>query len=438
MQSGHPLKQRTLIVLLLAPIVLMCAIWGKEIYVLSAKRAELKKDFFELNNIQYGLLSVDKWRENITDIVTMQIDQFRLKGKQEKLLREALDDILNSLITQAEEMIDQPQKGLGNKIKKFAFKTFVDTDKIREKVPEFSKTIVDEIKEPENKEKLKELATDKLEEYADQTMATLEEQSSYDKILKKYSYVKPEFISERIIELSDLYQARIYLRSFNILGCMIMFLLIWWLIRRQKFMYTPMFIMSVALALVVLLIGVLTPMIEIDARIKEINFLLMNKTIQFKDQVIFFQSKSIIDVVHILIKTKKADSIFVGVLIFTFSVLFPITKLICTEFYLLGTRKWKKSKVIKFFAFESSKWSMADVMVVAIFMAYIGFKGILDTQLTGLNLMTPSIASITTNQTSLQPGFILFIGFVLFSLILSVILKRISKDPHFMKEQSIP
>ena len=81
---------------------------------------------------------------------------------------------------------------------------------------------------------------------------------------------------------------------------------------------------------------------------------------------------------------------------------------------------------------------MADVMVVAIFMAYIGFKGILDSQLTGLNLMTPSIASITTNQTSLQPGFILFIGFVLFSLILSVILKRISKDPHFMKEQTIP
>lgn len=78
---------------------------------------------------------------------------------------------------------------------------------------------------------------------------------------------------------------------------------------------------------------------------------------------------------------------------------------------------------------------MADVMVVAIFMAYIGFKGILDSQLAGLNLMTPSIASITTNQTSLQPGFILFIAFVLFSLILSQILKRISNEPNFQKEQ---
>jgi hypothetical protein len=71
---------------------------------------------------------------------------------------------------------------------------------------------------------------------------------------------------------------------------------------------------------------------------------------------------------------------------------------------------------------------MADVMVVAIFMAYIGFKGILDSELGKMNedMNTDRIASIATNKTSLQPGFILFIAYVLFSLILSVILKRIS------------
>ena len=39
---------------------------------------------------------------------------------------------------------------------------------------------------------------------------------------------------------------------------------------------------------------------------------------------------------------------------------------------------------------------MADVNVAAIFMAYIGFKGILDTQLASLNLKTDSLASIST------------------------------------------
>ena len=70
---------------------------------------------------------------------------------------------------------------------------------------------------------------------------------------------------------------------------------------------------------------------------------------------------------------------------------------------------------------------MADVNVVAIFMAYIGFKGILDSQLSNLNLKTDSLASISTNETTLQPGFILFVAFVLFGLILSVILQRITK-----------
>jgi hypothetical protein len=81
---------------------------------------------------------------------------------------------------------------------------------------------------------------------------------------------------------------------------------------------------------------------------------------------------------------------------------------------------------MRFFAFKSGKWSMADVNVVAIFMAYIGFKGILDSQLSNLNLQTESLASISTNETTLQPGFILFVAFVLFGLVLSVILQRIT------------
>ena len=43
-----------------------------------------------------------------------------------------------------------------------------------------------------------------------------------------------------------------------------------------------------------------------------------------------------------------------------------------------------------------------------------------------LNLKTDSLASISTNETTLQPGFILFFAFVLFGLILSVILQKIT------------
>ena len=203
------------------------------------------------------------------------------------------------------------------------------------------------------------------------------------------------------------------------------FLLLWFLLHKVNAVHKPLFILSVLLALIVLIIALTTPMIEIDARIKKLDFLLLGEHLQFSDQVIFFQSKSILDVVEILLKTKKVDSVIVGFLILAFSILFPITKLVSTEIYLLGNDKIRKSKWIQFFAFKSGKWSMADVTVVAIFMAYVGFKGILDNQLQDLNVKNSAVTSIATNLTSLQPGFLLFLSFIVFGFILSEILKQI-------------
>ena len=247
-------------------------------------------------------------------------------------------------------------------------------------------------------------------------------------LLAKYDAADiPEF-NTKVAGTIDALQEQIYLYSFAMIACLTLFLLVWVVFRNKKELYTPLFTMSVLLALVVLGVGLTAPMIEIDARINELNFELIGKHVIFNDQVIFYQSKSILDVVHILVTAGKTDSVFVGILILIFSVLFPITKLLCTKIYLLGNEKWKKNGLIRFFAFKSGKWSMADVMVVAIFMAYIGFKGILDNQMRHLNVKTKSLATIATNETSLQPGFILFIAYVIFGLILGVILKKITTE----------
>jgi hypothetical protein len=68
---------------------------------------------------------------------------------------------------------------------------------------------------------------------------------------------------------------------------------------------------------------------------------------------------------------------------------------------------------------------MADVMVIAIFMAYIGFNGMIGSQ---LDLITRGAASagvdvLTTNGTSLQPGFFMFLAFCVFSLVVSTIME---------------
>jgi hypothetical protein len=74
---------------------------------------------------------------------------------------------------------------------------------------------------------------------------------------------------------------------------------------------------------------------------------------------------------------------------------------------------------------------MADVMVVAIFMAYVGFQSILDNQLADITVSSETINVVTTNRTNLQTGYIIFVAFVLFNLCLAEILKRITTKEKF-------
>ncbi len=418
---------RVLFLLAFLPVIFYAYQCGRNIYTYSQQRAQLKHDYSEANSIVNGLLSVDRWRDNIASIVMTQINEFTLTQAQEDTLRVEINKILNNMISQADSMINQRQTSIGGKLKKFAFNTFVNVDKIRAQVPAFSESIVNEVKKPRTKERLRFVAREKLQELASKTRDSVEVGASeYDKILNHYQVQTLGELNKEIGIQSQELEDKTYEKVFTLIGLMIGCVIVWRLLRYLPMMYTPMFVVSVLFALVVLITSLFTPMIEIDARIQKMSFLLIGEHIEFNDQVLFFQSKSIIDVIRILISTHKADSVFVGILILGFSVLFPIAKLVSTEIFLLGSAPWARSGIIRFFAFKSGKWSMADVMVVAIFMAYIGFKGIIDSQLENINIETRTVRSIATNHTSLQPGFILFVCFVLFSLLLSVILKRIA------------
>jgi hypothetical protein len=356
-----------------------------------------------------------------------QLSHFELDQGQQDTLEYAITKILNSVVNKADTMTP---KTFGGKIKKAIAKTFIDKKKLHKKVPEFSRTIVREMLKAQNKRKLKYLVESKLKQLGKSTYDSIEADSVRavdDGILKKYNVSSiAAFNSESEKQTSDLTNRTLNF-TFLTIGIMIMFLVLWILVRNQTQVHKPFFIISIILAIVVLVVGLSTPMIEIDARIKSIDFHLMGQQVSFHDQVIFFQSKSIIDVVHVLLKTGKYDSFLVGILILVFSIVFPFSKLFSEGAYLMN-EKWKGKKLIKFFAFKSGKWSMADVNVIAIFMAYIGFKGILDDQLKSLDIKNDSLTSISTNHTTLQPGYILFVGFVLFGLVLSVILDKITNN----------
>jgi len=118
----------------------------------------------------------------------------------------------------------------------------------------------------------------------------------------------------------------------------------------------------------------------------------------------------------------RPDMWIVGVLVLMFSVVFPTIK-IFTLVFCLFRPALLRNRLAHFFALESSKWSMADVMALAIFMSFVAFNGLIPNTMSGLQQTGAQIA-IPTDSSKILPGYLLFIGFCLASLFLSKKLER--------------
>jgi hypothetical protein len=245
---------------------------------------------------------------------------------------------------------------------------------------------------------------------------------------QKYQVNSKEELNNKLDVLLQEIRVEMYYYCLLMLSCVVLVLGLWWVLRKRAELHGTLFILSLLFAFILLAVGLSASMIEVDCRIKTLDFMLLGEHVSFNDQVLFYESKSILGVVEVLVKQPAIDSVAVGILILCFSILFPVMKLSSTGIHLLSKRKLAENRMIKYFAFQSGKWSMADVIVIAVLMTYIGLNGLLDKQLSMLNIRSQDLTLITTNNTALQPGYIIFISFVLYGLILSTILKYIT--PH--------
>jgi hypothetical protein len=416
-------SDRTRLLFLLIPLLLINLGCGLQILTIVNAASVMKEDYAEANSIRNGLLSVDVWKSHLEKIAAARLAQFKLTGEQEEAVREAVEKALNALIDETGKMMQKPQKTLRGKVRKLAFKVLVDTASLTEAAPEYAQAVIDEVKKPENMTKMKEAALKQIEA----AKTSQEEGAPLQELLHKYQASTVEEFNDRVGTLIQSSQKKVRRYSTVMIASVFLFLFAWWQVREKPDLHKTLYALSVALAFILLLSALALPMIDIDARIKNIDFLLLGEHLQFNNQLLFYRSKSVMQMVNVLMFAGHADTLFVGFLIFLFSIVFPITKLVAALCSLYGGEKLRHNKVVHFFAFDSGKWSMADVMVVAIFMAYIGFNGVLNGQLKGLNFQSQAVGAIATNQTALQTGFTLFLAYVLYSLALSFILKRMSR-----------
>jgi hypothetical protein len=403
-------------------IVCVLLIVCQQIIQDSISNQKNKNDYAELNHIKYGIFSVDEWKRQIMVIVDEGINKLYLSRTNEQALRTHIEALLYTLIDQVDQKLREANKGSAKGwVKQSLTGVLVNMKDIKRGIPDYAETIMREMTTTETKGQLKTVLNEKLKEYFDETFDT-QDKTQLRRIL--HATHSRDLASARIKLSNEIAEKhdRIYEEAALLI---VLSVILFALSGFSKQPLAPSRYLLLMLCLAVLLVaGVTTPMIDLEAKISKLSFVLMGHPVNFENQVLYFQSKSILDVFWIMIRHADIQMKFVGVLLVTFSVLFPILKIISSLLYYYNYFKARQNPVVSFFVLKSGKWSMADVMVVAMFMAYIGFNGIITNQFGQLNQAGPDMVILTTNGTTLQPGYYLFLTYTVLALFLSGFLTR--------------
>jgi len=404
-------------------IIIASGILCQQIISNSLINQQDKNDYAELNSVKYGLLSIDEWKRQVTEILAEEINKLYLSKANERVLRKHIEVLLNTLIDDVDKKIRKENADTaGGKITQTFINIFVNLDEIKKGIPEYAKAVIHEMTKPKTRRQIKAVLNKQLEKYSDRTFDT-QDTPQLSRILLRTDSKDVEGARVKLNEQISVRQALIIKEA----GLLIMLAVFLFAVSGfSKLPLTPSRYIFLILSLVTLLIaGVTTPTIDMEATISQMNFMLIGHPIHFENQVLYFQSKSILDVFWIMITHADIKMKLVGILLITFSIVFPLLKIISSMGYYFNFRKLRENAVIRFFVLKSGKWSMADVMVVAIFMAYIGFNGIISSQLGHLrSVADQEVVILTTNSTALQPGYYLFLTYTLLALILTGFLTR--------------
>ena len=410
--------------IILSLLLLVSIFASFKMYKSEQLQQQHKNDLIELSSIEYGLLNVDKWENLLADVIATKLDGFNDEGMDNDVLKKNVGALLKELIDNYEKSIQKKNSGelfgaMKNSLYASAF------DGIRKDIPMLTDKVMVFLDIKNNTEGIKEFIVILLKKYTEGTFERTD-YSKIDAIVKKYegetSSDTVTLLQQKLQEQNETNQPYKTILAIAFLGFICVFFFF-------KNVSKTDYLLGITFSFLLLFLGISLPMIEIDARISEMSFSFLNETISFKDQVLFYKSKSIYEVVTLMMSQQKVDIIVVGGLIFLFSVLFPITKLISSILYILN-KKLKESKLIQFFMFKTGKWSMADVFVIAIIMAFIGFEGIVTDQLSQLKNVSESVDILTTNNSSMLFGFFSFTAFVIVSIAIS---HRIHKEKDLVE-----
>ncbi len=403
----------------------------------------VRQDLAELQDVAHGLLDPNVWIEQATAILETKIEQFQFTPERRREIKPILERTLDAAITKADQYLSAQRNAnvLRVRLQEDVREKLMSAQDVKDGIPGYADAILDEMAKPEARRQLQRVLRSGLSSVAQQTFSPPKE-GRLPAIRHAYGCDDRSSCEERLrVRL-----AAIHAHALEWTGCvltlaLLLFAGVAWSTRGA--VSQTRLAMLIGGCALLLACGIFSPMLDVEARISRLSFVLLGEPIEFTDQVLYFQSKSVLEVVQVLTATGKPDMILVGLLLVTFSVFFPLAKLTSSLLYLYDVAGLRQRALVTFFALKSSKWSMADVFVVAMFMAYIGFNGVVNSELQAFaQAAAPEVTVLTTNGSSLQLGYFLFLAFCLAGLVTSSIfhasLAEQEDHPHAAPHERLP
>ena len=422
---------RIVLSFVIAALVGFASFKGVQLCELTNNLNDQKYDFAEINKINYGLFNIDIWKEKIFSIIERKAGDFEFNANDLSGFKTQIEGYLYGLhkdyiesgklveMFMANDKQDNKMVGMfmklfkGNiesQVKNIDFKSKIPgianqmMKEFEKKIPELKKQITRQVSDMLVKESTSKLNDQRDAIYGKYGVTTLKETNA----LIESNVIEAEIKSNHLIKI--------------ILATLILAVVLC-LVATKILTFKWAMVWLTICCVAFLSLGLALPMIELDARLSDVDLKLIGEDLHFDEQVMYYQSKSILQVTKTLLEASALDVKIVGILILLFSMVFPFLKMILTTWYLF-VKKARDSKFIKLVIFYLGKWSMADVFVVAIFMSYIGFYGLLNSQLTNMARGSETVSIETVNYSSLASGVIFFTLYCIFSILMSSLIHR--------------
>ncbi|MEX1003397.1 MAG: paraquat-inducible protein A [Crocinitomicaceae bacterium] len=183
-----------------------------------------------------------------------------------------------------------------------------------------------------------------------------------------------------------------------------------WFYRKKEYSHQMIGLALVSSSLCFLYLGLQSPFLEIEAFKDDFTVSAELADYGLSDTIkgriyFFYQNHNVMELIKLLY---TGGNFFVAILLLTFSVVFPTIKLISSVVVFLSPASGFAKNAVTTIN-KLGKWSMADVFVASIFLAYFSFSN--------------SNLGIDTGSTTLI-GLHFFVAFVIFSIFSGIYLKK--------------